>query len=179
MTPPLIAPPPSTSSVLVFALSGLGKSYLAQLYPGHTYDTDDALRTALTEEFGPTDDRALFVEWRRFTRSARRDHRLPELHIWARVRRRIHEQIRAVLLCQRPVMVLTNFLCIPWPYCAYYGIELGRYVEHWSASSRVADNEQFEEKNTDLEGHEPLVRMRPGSFLSDRAELVDWLERDR
>lgn len=74
-------------------------------------------------------------------------------------------------------MVLTNFLCIPWPYCAYYGVELGRYVEHWSASSRVADNEQIEEKNTELEGYQPLVRMSPGAFLSDRPELIEWLAR--
>lgn len=164
--------------MLVFALSGLGKSHLAQLYPAHTYDTDDALRCALRAEFGPNDDeRAQFIWWRRLARSdARRDHHRPELHTWARIRKRIHQQIREVLVGPRPVMVLTNFLSIPWDYCALYGIELGRYVEHWSRLNRIADNEQVEEKNTELEGHEPLVRMSPGTFLSGRPELVAWLE---
>lgn len=143
MTRPLIAPPPNSSSVLVFALSGLGKSHLARLYPAHTYDTDEALRSALRTELGPTDDeRAQFVQWRRLARSdARRDPHRAEFRTWARIRRRIHQQIREVLVGPRPVMVLTNFLSISWDYCGYYGIELGRYVEHWSGLDRAADNE--------------------------------------
>ncbi len=178
MTGLIIASPPSSSSVLVFALSGMGKSHLAQLYPAHTYDTDEALRSALRAELGPTDDeRGQLIRWRRLARSdARRDHHRPELHTWARIRRRIHQQIREVLVGPRPVMVLTNFLSIPWDYCAHYGIELGRYVEHWSGLDRVADNEQIEEKNTELEGYEPLVRMPPGTFLSGRSEIVAWME---
>ncbi|MEM9455531.1 MAG: hypothetical protein AAGF11_15225 [Myxococcota bacterium] len=99
-----------------------------------------------------------------------------------RVRLAVEEHLEQLAL-KRPVdrptpsaTVLTNFLFISWDYCGYYGIELGRYVEHWSGLDRAADNEQIEQKNTELEGFEPLVRMPPGTFLSGRSELVGWLE---
>ena len=179
-----IRPAPTGSSVLVFALSGLGKSHLTARYPEHIYDSDTALEKALRQEFGGVADghdaRALFIQWRRFARSeARRDHRRQELQRWARVRRHMHREILGVLTGPQPVMVLTNLICIPWYYSMYYGIVLGRYVEHFELSGRPRDNEQIEEKNSELEGYEPLLRMSPGSYLGQRPEIIAWLEQQR
>ena len=176
-TVPVIAPPPGTASVLIFALSGLGKTTLCREYPEHTYDTDIAMRDAIHAEFGgPSTQTELFLKWRAFARSPERKRvGTPEMHGWARVRRHMRNAIMAHLLGPRPLMIVTNLLDIAWYYSAYYGVELGGYERHFLGLGRAADNEQCEEKNTVLEGYEPLVRLTPGTFLSGRAELLDWL----
>lgn len=164
--------------LLLFALSGLGKSALCERFPDVTYDTDTALDSALAALFPDEAPSRRRVSWRALTRSTPwGDHATPAFRHWASARRRMVSEILGQLRRERPVLVLTNMMLVPWPYAAYYGLELGTYEEHWASLARVADNDQVESRNNKLEGFAPLVRMKPGEFLSDRPEIVGWLER--
>ncbi len=76
-------------------------------------------------------------------------------------------------------MVLTNMHHLPWPYAAYYALELGRFDEHWSTLDRPVDNQQSPWNSTRMEGFAPLIRLPPGTYLGQRHELISWLEQAR
>jgi len=165
------------ASRLVFALSGLGKSELCRRFPSSTYDTDEAFDLALAAAFPDETIDARRRKWRNLCREEPwSDHRSEEFARWVRTRRAFASTILAVLNDPAPRMVLTNFAFLPWPYHAYYGIELGRYEEHWRSLDRTPDNDQTEARNSKLEGYEPLVRIAPGEFLADQPDLTLWLE---
>lgn len=170
--------PPADRPALVFALSGLGKSTLCARHPAHTHDTDVALDAALARCFPAISAvRARRVAWRALAQ--RRPWTTPDdpdFARWAETRRAFVDAIVAVLRDPTPRLVLTNMLLVPWPYARYYGVELGRYREHWAGLDRSADNAQDEARNAHLEGFSPLVRLPPGRFLSDDPALCAWLE---
>lgn len=176
--PPLPPPlPPPTAPVLIFALSGLGKSTLCARHPDHTYDTDTALDAALADCFPAHPPSTRRIAWRALARTrpwCTPDH--PDFHRWATTRRRLVAEILAVLHDPTPRLVLTNMTLVPWTYARYYGMTLGSYHRHWAGLARMADNEQEEARNAHLEGFAPLVRLPPGRFISDEPDLIAWLE---
>ena len=167
----------TANSVLVFALSGLGKTTLCRLYPLVTYDTDIAFDAALALAFPALAANDRYAAWRTLARSQPwRDRTGASFRVWADTRRRFTDDILAVLSAPESRLVLTNLDFLPWPYRAYYGIELGRYEEHWRFLDRAADNEQIEASNARLEGFSPLVRVPPGRFLADDSLITGYLD---
>lgn len=159
-------------SVLIFALSGLGKSTLCLRFPDLTYDTDLAFDDALATAFPAMDLQERHRAWRRLARSEPwQDASTADFQTWASTRRRFVADVVAVLESPKPRLVLTNLTLLPWRYHAYYGIELGRLREHWRCLDRTADNDQTEASNNRLEGYSPLVRLPPGRFLADVPDL--------
>jgi len=163
----------NTRIVLIFALSGLGKTTLCKRFPAVTYDTDVAFDTALALAFPDLAPDARYTAWRSLARTAPwQDHASAAFQVWASTRRRFIADILAVLNDSRPRLVLTNLSILPWPYRAYFGIALGRYEEHWRSLDRNADNAQTEASNSHLEGFAPLIRLPPGQFLSDNSLIT-------
>jgi GTPase SAR1 family protein len=168
---------PNPRSILIFALSGLGKTTLCQRFPAVTYDTDIAFDAALALAFPDLAPDARYIAWRSLARSEPwRDQASSAFHRWASTRRRFIADILAVLNDSQPRLVLTNLSIVPWQYRAYFGIELGRYEEHWRLLERDADNAQTEASNSRLEGFAPLVRLQPGQYLSGNPVVSRWVD---
>ena len=176
-TEPLPPLPPATGTILVHALSGLGKSTLAERYPSVTHDTDVDLDATLAEVFPALQGRARRIAWRALARQQPwRDHTAPDFTRWARGRRALVARIRQRVEHPGPCMVFTNLLMLPLPIARHHGVELGRYAEHWHCIARDPDNHQDEALNARLEGFAPLRRLPPGRFLADEPEIVRWLD---
>jgi hypothetical protein len=169
--------PPCDRSILIYALSGMGKSTLARRYPDVTFDTDVALDEALGSCFPAMPASQRRRAWRRFAQSKPwQTEDMDALRRWGETRRAFVLAIRNALDSPAVRMVLTNLLVLPLNYDLFFGLELGRYVEHWMDLPRQADNDQSEARCNKLEGYAPLVRLPSGRFLSDERPLVQWLE---
>lgn len=167
---------PHNRPILVYALSGLGKSALCRRFPHRTADTDTNLDAVLAPEFPDLTPPSRRVAWRALARSEPWCRRQSvDFQRWARVRRALIREIVAVLTSSEPRLVLTNMTLVPWPYAAYYGVQLGGYMAHWSQINRDRNNSQEEAWNNRLEGYYPLVRVEPGTFLGEREEIIAWL----
>ena len=163
--------------ILIFALSGLGKSTLCARFPALTYDTDVAFDDALSTAFPKLSREDRYKAWRKLAQSEPwRDSDRSAFRLWAETRRRFVADILAVLEAPKPVLVLTNLNFLPWKYRAYYGVELGQYEAHWRGLDRVGDNGQTEASNNRLEGFSPLVRLPAGRFLSDDPLILQIID---
>ncbi len=169
-TPALLAACPG-APVLIYALSGLGKSTLAAAHPQEVRDADDLLYAAVAAGFPELDPRARLRAWRELC------HRRPwmeggdDLLLWAAVRRAFIEPFVDAMREGAHRLVVTSLIDPPWLVSAYYGVERGGYLAHLRAAGRDADNRQSEAMNDRLEGYSPLVRLAPGAFLEDREEI--------
>ena len=63
-----------------------------------------------------------------------------------------------------------------WHIQIYYGVSRGRYLSHLEIAGRQADNNQTEGMNDRLEGFLPLIRVKPGSYLGERPEILSLLD---
>lgn len=166
-----LAPARSGGPVLVYALSGLGKSTLAAAHPSSALDADLFLYDAVGAGFPDLDPRARLRAWRELCQRRPWLEGGEALARWASIRRAFVEPFVAMMREGTFPLVLTSLLDPPWVVSAWYGIERGRYLEHLRLVSRVVDNHQSEAMNDRLEGCAPLVRLPPGTFLGDRAEI--------
>ncbi len=169
--PALVAARPG-GPVLVFAVSGLGKSTLAATHPSRVLDADTFLYEAVALGFPDLDPRARLRAWRELCRRRPWDEGGDALDRWAAVRRAFVEPFVAAMLGGTHPLVVTSLLDPPWLVSAYYGVERGRYMEHLRLAGREADNRQSEAMNDRLEGYFPLFRVSPGVFLSDIKQVV-------
>ena len=158
-------------AVLVYALSGLGKSTLAA-QDARVLDADRFLYSAVAQAFPALDERTALQAWRALCQRKPWTAGGADLALWARTRRRIMEPLAEAMLDERWRLVLTSLRHPPWHVSAYYGIERGRYLEHLSVAGRHADNSQSEAMNDRLDGYSPLVRLPPGRFLGDQEALT-------
>ena len=165
----------SSSPVLIYALSGLGKSTLAATCDG-VLDADRFLYDAVGEVFPGLDERGAVRAWRELCQSKPWTAGGTGLVLWARTRRRIFEPLADAMSSPRWRLVLTSLRHPPWHVTAYYGIERGRYLEHLRRAGREVDNSQSEAMNDRLEGYSPLVRLAPGSFLGGQEALTTLLD---
>ena len=165
--------------VLVYALSGLGKSTLAAAHPESVLDADVFLYEAVAEAFPELEPRARLRAWRELCQSKPWLDGGEALDRWASVRRAFSEPLVEAMQRGTHRLVLTSLRHPPWHVSAYYGIERGRYLEHLALAGRAVDNRQSEAMNDRLEGYAPLVRLTPGAFLGERGELLRFIEEDR
>lgn len=162
--------------VCVFGLSGMGKTHLALTHPDLVIDTDRALDEATEEhwkDLSPYDRRRA---WRKFCAGKPWLSEGPELIIWADVRKKYTSILDDFFLRKSDCLILTSEFNLPHKIDLHIGIELGRYEEHLELVKKTADNGQNESMNRRLEGHSPLIRVMPGSFLSDIKAIKEWLE---
>lgn len=173
---PTLLAAPLSGSVLIYAVSGLGKSALAAAHPAQVLDADIFLYEAVARGFPDLDPRARLRAWRELC--LRRPWVVggEDLAQWATVRRAFVEPFVAAMVGGARPLVVTSLLDPPWLVSAYYGVERGRYMEHLRRAGRVSDNRQSEAMNDRLEGYSPLVRVPPGSFLLERAEILALIQ---
>lgn len=173
MNPPTLEMRPARPGgpVLIYALSGLGKSTLAARHPSTVLDADAFLYSAVAEAFPELEPRAQLRAWRALCQRKPWVTGGAELEMWASVRQRFVGPFVAAMLDDSYCLVLTSLRHPPWYVSAYYGIERGRYLEHLQLVGRAVDNGQSEAMNERLEGEAPLVRLKAGEFLGERLEL--------
>jgi hypothetical protein len=158
--------------VLVHAVSGLGKSTLATAHPLLVLDADTFLYEAVAGGFPDLDPRARLRAWRELCQRRPWVEGGEAFARWATVRRAYVEPFVSAMRSGTHRLVVTSLLDPPWVVSAYYGVERGRYLQHLHLVGRAVDNRQSEAMNDRLEGYSPLVRVPPGSFLSQRAEIA-------
>ncbi|MEZ4473425.1 MAG: hypothetical protein R3F60_22085 [bacterium] len=170
----------SAASILIVALSGLGKSTLTRDRPTLVLDADNFLYAAVAEGFPDLEPRARLMAWRDLCQQRPWTRGGETLARWAAIRRGwVEPFVDALRRCTHP-LVVTSLLDPPWVVSTYYGVERGRYLEHLRLAGRLADNSQSEAMNDRLEGYSPLVRLAPGTFLASRPELLAVIdEHDR
>ena len=168
---PALVPVRVGGPVLIYALSGLGKSTLATHHPDDVLEADGFLYAAVAAAFPDLDPRGRLRAWRGLCAQRPWVAGGDSLARWATVRRAFTEPFVAAMTAGPYRLVLTSLLDPPWMVSAYYGIERGNYLAHLGAAGREPDNSQSEAMNDRLEGYSPLVRLAPGSFLGDRGEL--------
>lgn len=157
--------------VLIHALSGMGKSTLAAQHPDQVLDADRFLYAAVAKNFPDLGHRAGLHAWRALCR--RRPWVLggADLDLWARTRRGWFEPLLAALRSDEYRLIVTSLRDPPGVVATYYGIERGRYAAHLALAGRAIDNHQSEAMNDRLAGYSPLVRLPPGSWLSDQPAI--------
>ncbi len=161
--------------MLLFALSGLGKSTLAERHPGAVFDGDHWIYAAVADAFPELEPRARLRAWRTLARSRPWERGGAELELWARTRRTMYEGLHEALRSGRHRVVVTSLLHPGWEVRCFYGVERGQYLEHLRRAGRLVDNDQREAGNDRLEGFSPLRRLAPGSFLAEQPELRAWI----
>lgn len=163
--------------LVVFALSGMGKTTLTKNHPNLVYDTDRALDEATSEvwpEMDPYDRRRA---WRRFCREKPWQDPSKGLVTWGRIRKRYIETVQKVLNYDHDVLVLISEFTFPWAPALHVGVKLGQYQEHLNIVGKISDNGQDESMNNRLEGYAPLMRIDPGDHLSDVPVIDHWIKR--
>ncbi len=161
----------SRETLLVYAISGLGKSTLAAAFPGQVLDADTFLYGAVQRGFPDLSPRARLPAWRDLCQRRPWVDGGAELARWAAIRRAFVEPFVAAMQTGAHPLVVTSLLEPPWHVSRYYGVEKGRYLEHLRAAGRVSDNQQTEAMNNRLDGYSPLVRVPAGSFLGAQPEI--------
>lgn len=169
---PTLLPARPGGPVLVYAVSGLGKSTLAEAHPSQVLDADTFLYDAVAGGFPDLDARARLRAWRELCQRRPWLEGGEALALWASVRRAFVEPFVAAMRGGPHALVVTSLLDPPWLVSAYYGVERGRYMEHLRLAGRAADNRQSEAMNDRLDGFAPLVRVPAGSFLGERPEIL-------
>lgn len=157
--------------VLIYALSGMGKSTLAARYPTQVLDADEFLYAAVAEAFPDVEPRARLRAWRDLCRLPPWTAGADDLRLWARTRRAWVEPFVAAMRGGEHRLVVTSVLNPPWVVGAYYGVESGRYLEHLAVAGRAPDNRHTEAMNERLAGYGPLTRLPPGTFLAEQPEV--------
>jgi hypothetical protein len=170
-TPALASARPG-GPVLVYAVSGLGKSTLRATHPGQVLEADTFLYEAVAGGFPDLEPRARLRAWRALCQRQPWVTGGEDLARWAAVRRAFVAPFIAAMAGGAHPLVVTSLLDPPWLVSAYYGIERGQYLAHLRLAGRMADNQQSEAMNDRLEGYAPLVRLPPGSFLGGQPELM-------
>ena len=157
--------------VLIYAISGLGKSTLAATHPTRVLDADEFLNRAVEAAFPELTSRSRLLAWRELCGRRPWVEGGPALQTWASVRRAFTEPLVAAMRSGNHAVVVTSLLKPPWVVSAYYGVERGRYMEHLELAGRKVDNKQSEAMNNRLDGYSPLIRLGPGQFLAERREI--------
>ncbi len=165
--------------VLVFALSGLGKSTLARAHPGDVLDADDILYSAVAEGFPGLEPRDRLLAWRDLCRRKPWVEGGEALLRWAAVRRAFTVPFVEAMREGPYRLVVTSLFDPPWVASAFYGVDRGGYLAHLRAAGRLPDNTQSEAMNDRLEGYSPLVRLAPGSFLGEVPEILALVTGER
>ena len=161
----------TATPMLIYAISGLGKSTLAEAHPTTVLDADTFLYEAVALGFPELDPRARLRAWRDLCRRRPWVEGGPDLDRWVAVRRSFIEPFVNAMREGTHALVLTSLLDPPWLVSAYYGVERGQYMEHLRLAGREADNRQSEAMNDRLEGYPPLVRVPAGTFLGERLDI--------
>lgn len=164
-------------AVLIYAVSGLGKSTLTAAHPSSVLDADTFLYDATALGFPDLEPRARLRAWRELCRRRPWVEGGEPLKRWAAVRRAFVEPLIAAMVRDQYALVVTSLLDPPWHVSAYYGVERGQYLKHLRLAGREADNRQSEAMNDRLEGYSPLVRVPAGSFLAERPEIRALISR--
>lgn len=175
---PSLTPACPGGPVLVYAVSGLGKSTLAAAHPARVCDADNLLYAAVADGFPDLDPRSRLRAWRDLCAQQPWLSGGESLRLWASIRRAFVEPFVEVMRAATRPLVVTSLLDPPWIVSAYYGVERGRYLDHLRIAGREQDNRQSEAMNDRLEGYTPLVRLPAGSFLGDREEIQALIGRD-
>lgn len=160
-------------SLLIHALSGLGKSTLAEAHPTLVCDADEFLYAAVANAFPALDPRARLRAWRDLCQRRPWVIGGDELALWASVRRAAYAPVVEVMRAGTYRLVLTSLLDPPWLVSAYYGVSRGSYLAHLRLVGREVDNQQSEAMNDRLDGYAPLFRLAPGKFLADQPEITE------
>lgn len=158
---------------LVYALSGLGKTTLAQRNPELILDADEFLYQALERSFPQLQPRERPHAWRSLCQSKPWATQGKSLKLWATTRRDYIATFDAALRCKQRPIVLTSHLTPQWPVTLYVGITHECYISHLQLVGRLRDNHQSEALNRRLDGHEPLIRLPPGSHLADCPKMIE------
>ncbi len=158
--------------VLVYAVSGLGKSTLTDRYPSRVLDGDHFLYAAVALGFPDLEPRAGLRAWRELCRSQPWNTGGEAFERWATIRRAFAEPFVAAMANGNHALMVTSLLEPPYFVSAYYGITRGRYLEHLGLAGRAADNFQSEAMNDRLEGYRPLMRLSPGDYLGNQPEIL-------
>lgn len=169
---PDLKPASPEHPLLIYAVSGLGKSTLASTHPASVLDADSFLYAAVAMGFPGLKPRARLIAWRELCGSRPWEHGGAALRKWASIRRDFVEPFVEAMESGTHPVVVTSLLHPPWFVSAYYGVTRDRYLEHLRLAGRVADNRQSEAMNNRLDGYVPLVRLPPGTFLGQRAEIL-------
>ncbi|EDM75197.1 hypothetical protein PPSIR1_41009 [Plesiocystis pacifica SIR-1] len=168
----------SFETVLVVALSGLGKSWLADAEPEGVYDGDRCIYAAVAEAFPELESRARLRAWRELARrrpwegSGSADEEA--LALWAGTRRSMIAALHDVVRSGHYRLVVTSLVQPDWTVKHYYGIERHRYLEHLRRCGRALDNGHGEAANDRLEGFAPLTRLAPGTHLAQCPRIRAW-----
>ena len=159
----------------MYAISGIGKTTLAAIWPNKVIDADQWIYRAVAAAFPAVDPRARLMAWRALCR--RTDLQSdPQAHaLWERTHDAMFDPMREALTSETVRLIVTSTLRPPLSVDAYYGVALDRYLEHLSLADRAADNDQSEARNRELEMFSPLYRLAPGTWLADHATIVDAL----
>lgn len=168
---PHLSPERSEGPILVYAVSGLGKSTLAATHPERVLDADIFLYHAVAVGFPDLEPRARLRAWRALCRRRPWEVGGKALSHWARIRRAYLEPFVDAMTRGSHPLVVTSLLHPPWHVSAYYGVERGRYLDHLQQAGRRIDNRQSESMNNRIEGYTPLVRVPAGTFLGERDEI--------
>jgi hypothetical protein len=171
-----LSPSAGCGPVLIYAISGLGKSTLAARHPEVVLDADEFLYAAVSESFPDLEPRAQLNAWRDVCRKRPWELGGEILGLWAKTRRAWVQPLVAAMSDRTYRLVVTSLLHPPWVVSAYYGLQRGHYLAHLRQVGREADNRQSEAMNDRLEGYPPLIRLPPGSFLADRDEIQALVE---
>lgn len=166
----------SSGPILVYALSGLGKSTLAQKHPHLVYDYDLHIYDAVQASFPDHEPRAALRQWRSLCLSHPWNMQNQAWIQWANTRKAIFSPLIELMTKSKYRLVLTSLLHPPWNVHRYYGIQCGSYMKHLAHSGRLIDNKQSEEMNLRLEGYFPLTRLPAGTYLADQPEIQKILQ---
>ena len=161
----------SSGPLLVYALSGLGKSTLAQNHPQLVYDYDTHIYDAVQASFPNHEPRSALRKWRSLCRNHPWNEQSEAWKQWANTRKAIFYPLANLMMNSKYRLVLTSLLHPPWNIHQYYGIQCGSYMKHLSLSGRQVDNKQNEGMNLRLEGYVPLQRLPAGTYLMDQPEI--------
>lgn len=163
--------------IVVFALSGMGKTTLTKKHPNLVFDTDRALDEATSEAWPGMDPYDRRRAWRRFCREKPWQDPSKGLMTWGRIRKRYIEKVKKVLNDDHDLLVLISEFTFPWAPALHVGVKLGQYQEHLNIVGKIMDNGQDESMNNRLEGYAPLMRIDPGCHLSDVPVIDHWIKR--
>jgi len=163
--------------VCLMALSGIGKTHLTGLFPNLIVDTDRALDKATKPQWPHLSAYNRRRAWREFCSNEPWNNGEGNFLIWSAIRREYTSLLNEHFDQEGDCLILTSEFIFPQRVDLYVGVDLGKYEEHLNIVAKVTDNGQSESMNNRLEGYSPLIRIQPGTHLSDTEPVREWLRK--
>ena len=115
--------------------------------------------------------------WREFCSNEPWNDGEENFSIWSSIRREYTSLLDEHFTQKKDCLILTSEFNFPQRVDLYVGVDLGKYEQHLNIVEKIADNGQCESMNYRLEGYSPLIRIQPGTHLSDTDSVQAWLRR--